>query len=287
MAVPRQPAGLWLVKDLCRVTFFGLLIVAALVVALVPIRLGGPVERVLVRALMGSMALFVAVSLLRVLIPAPRPGSHRVGWNADYLRWVVSEAFVSVALHPVVRMPFWHLQVTRTAYLKALGASVPWRSSTHDDFVLREPCLVQIGLDAQLEAGVVVECSVHRAGRLVVAPVLIGNACLLGAHTVLMPGATIGHDVRLEPATLIGEDVHVGVGASIGEGVRLERGVDLGSYAIVGTGSILAEGVHVGDRARVGAGSYVEPNTIIGEREYWAGTPARRMEPSEDLSRFS
>ena len=106
----------------------------------------------------------------------------------------------------------------------------------------------------------------------------MGQGTLVGAHCILMPGATLGHEARLEPSTVVGEGARVGVGAAIGEGARLERAVDLGSYTVVGTGAILSEGARGGDRARVAPGAWIEPDTMVGERETWAGVPARAQQ---------
>jgi acetyltransferase-like isoleucine patch superfamily enzyme len=275
VAVRRQPVKGHLLQDLLRLGFFVLIAVTVVSVALYPPpsyplwldRTG--------RVLLGLASEVLLLAIIRECVPRPAAGSHMVGANKEYIRWLVSSAFADVAMNPMVRFPFWMLHSTRVLYLKALGTQISWNVGFHEDFVLREPALVEIAPGAQLEPGVVLEAALHGAGRVRIAPIIIGGGCLVGAHAILMPGATLGHDATVAPGAFLGENVHVGVGAKIGEGARIERGVDLGSYTSVGTGAIISEGVRVGDRARIGSGAVVEPNTSIGERELWEGAPAR------------
>lgn len=236
------------------------------------------------RALLAVATALLLLAILREIIPAPVVGSHIVGPNAAYVRWLVSSAFADFAMHPVVRCLFWPLHGTRVLYLKALGTRIGWSAGVHEQVVIREPSMVAIGAGAQLEPGVTLEASLHGVGRIRIAPILIGGGCRVGAHAILMPGATLGHDATVAPGVFLGENVHVGVGAKIGERACIERNVDLGSYATVGTGAVLSEGVRVGDRARIAAGAVVEANTEIGERELWDGVPARRVSPATRIA---
>ncbi len=220
----------------------------------------------------------VVLAVLRELVPRPQAGAHRIGKNRDYVTWLLSSALAEVGLHALLRGPFWFFHFTRVLYLRALRSHVAWSAAIPYDLCLREPSLLTIGEGAQLEPGVTIEAGLHGAGRVRIGRVTVGKGVLVGAHAVLLPGATLGHDARVEPSAFVGEDVKVGVSAAVGEGARLEREVDLGSYTAVGTGAIVGEGVRVGDRARIAAGAVVEPGTVIGERELWAGVPARRME---------
>lgn len=277
MAVNRLPARFHLLHDLLRL-FFMVVLVSAVVFAVTFPPQTTPLwlDRT-GRVLLGLSTQILVLAVLRELVPRPEIGKHIVGTNKSYLRWLMSTAFAEVAMHPVVRFPFWLFHFTRVLYLKALGAKISWRVGFHEDFVLREPSLVSIAPGAQFEPGVILEAALHGAGRVRISPITIGGGCLVGAHAILMPGATLGHDATVAPGVFVGEEVRVGVGAKIGEGATLEKGVDLGSYSTVGTGAIISEGVRVGDRARIASGALVEPHTEIGEREIWEGAPARRV----------
>jgi acetyltransferase-like isoleucine patch superfamily enzyme len=280
VAVRRQPLKAPFFQDLLRLAFLFVIVGAVVSVVLYP----PPTQPVWLdragRVMLGLATEVLILAIIRELVPRPAVGSHMVGRNKEYVRWLISSAFADVAMNPLVRFPFWILHSTRVLYLKALGTQISWNVGFHEDFVLREPALVEIAPGAQIEPGVVLEAALHGAGRVRIAPIIIGGGCLVGAHAILMPGATLGHDATVAPGAFLGENVHVGVGAKIGEGARIERGVDLGSYTSVGTGAIVSEGVRVGDRARIASGALVEPHTSIGERELWEGAPARRV-PAE------
>lgn len=278
MAVQREPVGVQWAQDGLRLLFAALIGAGTAAAALLPPASSPPwldLAGRLLAAVSGELATLV---LLRALVPRARPGWHRIVWAGDYVRWILSSVFNEVALHPLVRAPFWYLHFTRVLYLKALGAQVAWTASFPADLVLRDPSLVRIGPGAQIEPAVTLEGALHGAGRVRVGPVEVGPGCLLGAHSVVMPGAALGMDARVEPATVIGEDVKLGVSCTIGEGARLQRGVEVGAHSVVGTGALLAEGVKVAERARVGSGAVVEPETLIGERQTWSGVPARRVD---------
>jgi acetyltransferase-like isoleucine patch superfamily enzyme len=277
VAVRREPFKARLLQDALRLVVWALLAGGASFAAYFPPPTSPRWLDASARVMSFLFAQLVILAVLRELVPKPTPGAHKVGNDREYIRWLLCQAFTEVAMHPLVRTPFWAFHHTRVLYLKALGARVSFDVGLSTYTVIREPVLVSIGAGSQLEPGVSIEASLHGAGRIRIAPVIIGQGCLVGAHSILMPGATVGHDVRIEPAAIIGEDVRVGVGASIGEGVRLEKGVDLGSYASIGTGAIISEGVRIGDRAKVAPGAIVEPHTEIGERELWEGAPAQRV----------
>ena len=232
---------------------------------------------VVTRAGVAWLTIFLVLAVLRWALPRPPVGALRLEARRDYFVYLMSAVFAEVAMHPMVRGPFWLLHVTRVAYLKILGAQVAWTASFPSTLEVRDPALLVLGAGCQLESGVVVETALHGAGRVRVGRVVVREDCLVGAHVLLMPGCTLGHQARVEPATVVGEGARVGVGATIGEGARLERRVDLGSYTFVGTGAILSEGVRLGDRARVKPGAWVEADTSVPERQTWAGVPARPL----------
>ncbi len=264
-----------LFEDVLRIFFFAIIGGLAALAALSPHSLPYLLIDLGLRFLIFSCVEVLVIAIVRELIPKPEPGAHIIGFNRAYVRWLLSSTLVNVAMHPVFRIPFWSFHMTRILYLKALGAEIAWTSGVHEHVIIREPSLLKLGPGAQLEPGVIVEAAFRRAGRIRISEVIVGARSVVGAHAKLMPGATLGHDVRIEPAALVGEDVHVGVGATIEEGVRLQKGVDLGSYTTVGTGAILSVGAQVGDRTKIAPGSVVARDTKIGEREFWQGAPAR------------
>lgn len=226
-----------------------------------------------------SCAMFVVqlllLAILREVIPAPLVGSHRVAKDPGYTRWIASTSFAEVATNVVLRWPFSFLHVTRFLYWRALGARIAFGASVPWDLVVRDPVLLVIEHGAQLEHGVRIEQGLHARGRIRVDSVHISGGCLIGAHAVLMPGASIGLDARVSPGAYVGPDVSIGVGTRVGERAVIAAGVDVGAHARIGAGVVISEGVRVGDHARILAGAVIPPNAIIREREVWRGIGAR------------
>lgn len=277
MALVREPKRARLLQDSLRAVFFALFAgAAAAVVRWLP-PAHPPWLDVAGRILAVLTVELVAIALLREIVPKPVVGSHLVGRDKGYLRWLMSSAFADVVMHPLLRFPFSLFHLTRFLYLRAAGARIAFGAAFAGELTVRDPCLLVVEEGAQLEPGVIVEGALHATGRVTVDRVTVGAGSLVGAHAILMPGAHLGHDVRISPAAYVGRDVSIGVGVKIGERAVLAAGVEIGSHAKVGPGAVLGEGVKVGDHARVMAGAVIPANTTIRESEVWQGVPARPL----------
>lgn len=102
------------------------------------------------------------------------------------------------------------------------------------------------------------------------------NFIRIGARTNIQDG-TIIHVSRGEQyPTIIEEEVTVGHSATI-HGCRVESG------SLVGIGAIVLDGARIGRNSLIAAGSVVTPNTVIPERSFVVGSPARvKRELSDD-----
>lgn len=102
------------------------------------------------------------------------------------------------------------------------------------------------------------------------------NFIRIGARTNIQDG-TIIHVSRGEQyPTIIEEEVTVGHSATI-HGCRIESG------SLVGIGAIVLDGARIGRNSLIAAGSVVTPNTVIPERSFVVGSPARvKRELSDD-----
>ena len=275
--ITREPALARLLQDVCRVVYFSLIILAVvLAVSLWP-RLHPLWLDVLARLIAAVTAQLITVTLLRIIVPRPRIGSHRVGRDGQYVRWLVSSTLAEVGDHPALRWPYSFTFLTRVLYLRALGAQLSFRTSFPIGLRVRDPSLLAVEAGAQIEPGVVIENALHATGRVRVDSVTIGGGCLVGACAVLMPGTVLGHDARIGPGAYLGPDVSIGVGAKIGERAVLAAGVDVGSHVRIGAGAVVGEGVSVADRAKIMAGAVIPPNSRIREEEVWQGVPARPL----------
>lgn len=232
-------------------------------------------------AVAGVLAHGLALGGLRLLLPRPRAGEHLVVSRGPYLVSALNRALAEVALLPLFRGPIWFLHFGRLLHLRLLGARLAWDVAVPGRLQVQDPALLEVGSGTVLEGGVIIESVTLRAGRAHVAPVRIAERCVLGAHSLLLPGVSIAHDVRIEPGAMLANDVMVGVAAIVGPGARLARGVQIGAQASVGAGAVLAEGVVLGERARVAAGAFVPPGMRIDDLTRF---PDPRTFPSRDRS---
>lgn len=110
------------------------------------------------------------------------------------------------------------------------------------------------------------------------------NYIRIGAKSNIQDG-TIIHVSRGEDyPTIIETEVTVGHSATI-HGCYIETG------SLIGIGAIVLDGARIGKNSLIAAGSLVTPNTIIPERSFVLGAPAKvRRELSDaevkDLQRF-
>lgn len=109
------------------------------------------------------------------------------------------------------------------------------------------------------------------------------NYIRIGARSNIQDG-TIIHVSRNDFPTVVEEEVTVGHSATL-HGCRVEKG------SLIGIGATVLDGARVGRYSLIAAGSLVTPNTVIPERSFALGAPARvKRELSdreiEDLQKF-
>lgn len=109
------------------------------------------------------------------------------------------------------------------------------------------------------------------------------NFIRIGARSNIQDG-TIIHVSRHDFPTVIEEEVTVGHSATI-HGCHIEKG------SLIGIGAIILDGARIGKNSLIAAGSLVTPNTIIPERSFVLGSPARVKrklsdEEIENIQRF-
>ena len=100
-------------------------------------------------------------------------------------------------------------------------------------------------------------------GCVIMPNVSMSPGTQLGKNCFMMVGSMMGHDNR------VGDYCHVAAQAAVGSYLTIGKGVHIGLNATV------LENLTIGDYATVGAGAVLTKN--IGEREIWAGNPAKFM----------
>ena len=104
-------------------------------------------------------------------------------------------------------------------------------------------------------------------GAVIMPYVMISAGAIIGKGSLLMVGCSIGHN------TVLGHYNHVAAQAVVGAYIRFGTGVHIGLNATI------RENLILGDFSTVGMGAVLTKN--IGEKEIWAGNPARFLRMAE------
>jgi len=98
-------------------------------------------------------------------------------------------------------------------------------------------------------------------GCIIMPQVAMSPGSRLGKGCIMMVGATMGHDNQ------VGDFCHIAAQAAVGSYLHIGKGVHIGLNATV------RESLTIGDYATLGMGGVLVNN--IGEKEIWAGNPAK------------
>lgn len=112
---------------------------------------------------------------------------------------------------------------------------------------------------------------------------------LLACYLRLL-GANIGRDVHIDSHLVVGLDLlsignhaRINVGANIAtwaleDGLLKVRPVKIGTCVSIGERSVLGQNVVLGDESVIAEMTCIPSGGRVGSREFWSGSPARRME---------
>ena len=99
------------------------------------------------------------------------------------------------------------------------------------------------------------------AGCVIMPLVAISSNTIFGKGCIVMVSATVGHD------NVIGDYCHIAAQACVGACLKIGNGVH------IGLNSTIRENLIIGDYSTLGMGAVLTKN--IGNKEIWAGVPAR------------
>lgn len=105
------------------------------------------------------------------------------------------------------------------------------------------------------------------AGCVIMPMVAISSNTILKRGCIAMVCSTIGHD------DVIGEYTHIAAQACVGAFLKVGKGVH------IGLNSTIRENITIGDYATLGMGAVLTKN--IGDKEIWAGLPAKFLRMAE------
>ncbi len=94
------------------------------------------------------------------------------------------------------------------------------------------------------------------------------NFIRIGARTNVQDGTIIHVSRGAGYPTIVADEVTIGHNATI-HGCHIESG------SLIGIGAIVLDGARIGRNSLVAAGSLVTPNTVIPERSFVVGSPAK------------
>ena len=98
-------------------------------------------------------------------------------------------------------------------------------------------------------------------GCIVMPQAAMSPGSKIGKGSIIMVGATMGHD------NVVGDFCHIAAQACVGSYLTIGRGVHIGLNATI------RESLTIGDYATIGMGAVLIHN--VGEKEIWAGNPAK------------
>ena len=106
----------------------------------------------------------------------------------------------------------------------------------------------------------IVVSDVHAAFATIVAhfrPPRIRAAIGISSRAIISPSARWGNDVNIHPGVTIGDDCLIGDGTTILPGAQILAGCEIGCDVLIGPGAVLYENTLVGDRTIINGNSTI------------------------------
>mmetsp|Transcript_4553 Transcript_4553/g.7899 ORF Transcript_4553/g.7899 Transcript_4553/m.7899 type:complete len:457 (+) Transcript_4553:88-1458(+) len=205
----------WLFSGVPRVGFMSMGLLIALHIPhwgwLIPISiLGAP----LLGFVYALLILFIGVSLKWILI-----GKFKEGQMESFFLWLL----VNNTLHGAPRSVLCavDLKPLTALFYRCLGAKIGERVHLDPHCLILEADLTTIGDDTWVESYSTLFCHTFNYLQLKLCPVKVGNNCVIGQYSVILPGCLIDDDTQLCPLTALLPNQHVGGGVFTGSPATL------------------------------------------------------------------
>ncbi len=214
----------------------------------------GPVLGVAAALVLAPWSTLIGTAALHHILPASEPGRFRMFADRGAIRWALKGWAPSVYL-TVFQPVFFLSPAFQRIALLAFGAQLAPGARVTTRTSIREPQLVRIGRDSLVGEFVQIVCAYQpRPGLLHLEGIVIGDGVLIGAHSVLAPGARVGDHSVIEYDVTIGARATVGAHAHIGSGTRIFTGARVGHGVVMGKGCLVLAGATIPDDTRVADG---------------------------------
>ncbi|MBI3925616.1 MAG: hypothetical protein HY319_08760 [Armatimonadetes bacterium] len=158
--------------------------------------------------LYGMSLLLVTAGLYRALGLRVHPGEYAY-FSVESLKWVLGSS-----LHLVVKVTFMDFLVLSpwlTIYFRWMGARLGNGVLINSKYV-HDVCLLEVGAGTVIGGEAVISCHAAEKGKLILKPVRIGNRCLIGQRSILMPGVEIGDGAVVGAQALVLKDQKIPAG---------------------------------------------------------------------------
>lgn len=138
-------------------------------------------------------AVFISVIfLMRLLIPIPKAGRHKVGLNKSCVGWFLYMALGRAVKISGIRPMLHSFYITRFLLYRALGVKMGYGANTSIEFVLVDLPLITIGKNCVIGEAVHISCHYFLEKNLILRPITIGDNVFIGGQCVVGPGSQIG-----------------------------------------------------------------------------------------------
>lgn len=139
-----------------------------------------------------SLHLIANLFILRQFFPKVKPGKFRVGFNLGFLAWSLNFCFNrSIDFSGLKRFIFAN-NILRYMYLKAMGASIPFKINISTGVDFADLPLISIGEGCTLAEGSFYCAHTFTGELLMLNPVKVGPNVFLGMDVTVGPGTEIG-----------------------------------------------------------------------------------------------
>jgi acetyltransferase-like isoleucine patch superfamily enzyme len=221
----------------------------------VAVSAAGPLAGIVIWAMLAPWSALLGLALVHRLVPRSMPGTFRFPEDPGSVRWAICAWAPSVYL-AVFQPLFFNSRMFQRVVLQAFGARLGPGAWITSRTTAREPHHLRVGARTLVGEYAHLACSYQpRPGLLVVADIVIGDDCLIGAYCHLGPGVVIGSRCLLEHASAVGAGTRIGDDTRIGAATAIYNGVRIGSHVTIGKHCLIPAGIVIDDGARIPDGT--------------------------------